>query len=444
MGVAVRLRGPARARLNSEAGVAVPVVIFMMLAALAVGTVGAVASISVQKGTSRDQDSKEAFALADAGVSQALLHYNRVPLTAAQPCVASSGGALYVTVPIGGWCPPVSGSNEQGSFSYAVAPGDGEIEIVSTGVASGETRRVDVLAKSSSGQAVFADASVKSLENLTLDAEAEIRANSATNGNMILSSNARLCGVGSVGVGRTLELISNAQHYASSDCTGTGTTLNAPLTLPAVNQGDAPTVNHNGRFFSQDFRTGGNKVTWTASTRTLNLSSNSSVTLGGSTYSFCKLEMSSNTALYVAPGASVRIYFDSPEACGLPSGATQIDLSSNARITSASGGPANVALMLVGSDTRETWGHLNSNTQVAGVCEQNFVIYGPRTRFDFDSNSVFCGAIAAKSIHMDSNARFYTDSGAQNFIIPSTHDHYEPSGFVECKSAAASPPDAGC
>jgi hypothetical protein len=154
--------------------------------------------------------------------------------------------------------------------------------------------------------------------------------------------------------------------------------------------------------------------------------------------------MSSNTAIYVAPGSSVKIYFDSPEACGLPSGTTQLDLASNSRITATGGTPSNVAMMFVGSETLSTKIQLRSNTQVAGACEQNFVVYAPRTDVALSSNSIYCGAIAAKSIDMDSNTVIYNDSGALNFVLPNTAAHYEPSAFVECASAEESPPDAGC
>ncbi len=154
--------------------------------------------------------------------------------------------------------------------------------------------------------------------------------------------------------------------------------------------------------------------------------------------------MSSNTALYIAPGATVTIFFDSPEACGLSAGTAQLSLSSNSRITSTAGGPSNVAILMVGSETIPTSIQLNSNTQVAGACEQNFVIYAPRTDVNFNSNATYCGALAAKSIGMSSNTRIYSDSGASNFALPNTAAHYAPSGFIECGEDEQSPPDAGC
>jgi hypothetical protein len=433
-----------RARIARESGFALPTVMFMLLAAFTAATTAAVVSMSAQRGTLRDADSKQALALAEAGVSEALLHYNRVITSGTSSCVVSSGSSIGVAPPSGGWCSPVSGSAPQGEYTYSVAPTPGHLEIVSTGDSNGVTRRIQVSADSVSGQGVFSTATVKSRSTITLDSNSEIRANAATNGDMFLNGNSKLCGTGSVGVGRAFTLATNARHNADQTCTGTGTLTRKPLTLPAVNQGDAATVNDNSRFFGSDLRTGGSRVSWNASTRTLNLSSNSAVTLGGSVYSLCRLTMSSNTSLYIAPGAAVTIYFDSPEACGLAPNTKQIDLSSNSRITSSGGGPTRVAILMVGSDTIPTKVQLSSNTQVAGACEQNFVIYAPRTDVDFNSNSTYCGALAAKTIHMDANTKVYNDAGARNFVLPNTAPHYEPSAFVECSSKAASPPDSGC
>jgi hypothetical protein len=431
--------------LKREGGFAVPTVLLLIVGVFSIAMAGAIVSMSAQRGAIRDSDSKAALAAAEAGTNQALMRYNRYPAMGATSCVVSSGGSLGLAAPAAtGWCSPVAGVTNEGSFEYHVAPTPGRVEIVSTGESNGVTRRVVVAAESVSGQGIFSAATVKSRENITLDSNAQIRANAATNGGMTLASNAKLCGTGSIGVGQSISLTSNAQHYADTNCTGTGTTIQKPLTLPAVNQGDAATVNDNARFFGQDLRTGGSKVSWVPSTRTMSLSQNSSLTLGGQIYSFCKLTMSSNTAIYVAPGSRVTIFFDSPENCGLPPNTVQLKLSSNSRITATDGGAANAAFLFVGSDTVPTRIELNSNTQVAGACEQNFVIYAPRTDFSFDSNSTYCGAVAGKSIHMDSNAKLYIDNAAKNFVLPNTAPHYEQSSFIECGGPAGTPPDAGC
>lgn len=461
------LRNRLRRRLASEDGFAIPTVMLMTVAALGMAGVAVTTSIGGQSGTVRDQGTKAALSVAESGVSQALLHYNR----GVDPCVPATEGA---------WCGPVTGMSVNGSsvnYWTRLASGDecevGNevecVEIVSVGTTvGGETRRVSVMASTvsteeSGGPGPFATAGVLSLEDMSLDSNSVIHTGTATNGYLKLRSNARQCGQASVGIGKKLETESNAGYYSDAQCkTKHSTVLNQELTLPPVNQGDAATNNDNGRFFAQDVvsgnkadacwngKTAEGKTTTACKTRELRVDNNSSLTLGGSVYSFCKLTLRSNSALYIAAGANVTIYFDSPEACGYTSGVTQLDLQSNSRITSATGDPISVAMLFVGSDTRQTKVQLNSNTSVNGPCEQNFVIYAPRSDVDLDSNSRFCGAVAGKSIHLDSNAEIWSASGSDEFNlpgvdIPETAAHYTPYRFVECGGdVTASQPNAGC
>jgi hypothetical protein len=463
MTVLDRLLSRLRIRLASERGFAVPTVMLMTVAAMAVASVGVVVSIQGQSGVVRDQGTKSALQVAESGVNQAMLYYNR----GVSPCAAKEGE----------WCGPVTGmSVNGGAVQYWTKLGSGDecqvgnevecVEIVSQGTVNGVTRRVDVSASTlptedSPGPGPFASAGVLSLENMTLDSNAVIHTGVATNGEMTLNSNAKQCGQASVGIGRKMKLGSNAHYYSNSQCTASYSTyLQQALTLPLVNQGDAATNNDNARFFTQDLVSGKKPAAcWNGTTATgmktsscgareLVVGDNSAVTLGGSVYSFCKLQMKSNTALYVQAGSAVTIYFDSPEACGYSSGVTQLDIDSNARVTAESGNPVTVAMLFVGSDNLETRIQLDSNT-TAGSCDQNFVIYAPRSNIDFDSNTHFCGAVAGKSVHLDSNAEIWSAKGSESFSLPGlelppTAPHYTPYRFVECSAVEASPPDAGC
>ena len=120
-----------------------------------------------------------------------------------------------------------------------------------------------------------------------------------------------------------------------------------------------------------------------------------------------------------------------------------MDLSSNSRITATDGGPANIAMLFVGSSTRQTKINLSSNTSVGAACLQNFVVYAPRTDITLNSNSTYCGAVAGKSLQVDSNAKIYTDSGSESYVIPSTAAHYAVDRFVEC-TATVSASATGC
>lgn len=453
-------------RLVSEDGFAVPTVMLMTVAALGMAGVAVMTSIQGQSGTVRDQGTKAALAVAESGVSQALLHYNR----GVAPCTPAVEGE---------WCGPVTGMSVNGggvSYWARVLEGGEQcgvanevecVEIVSTGTVGGVTRRVNVFASSlvdedSSPGGPFASAGVLSRDSIVLDSNATIHTGTATNGDLILNSNARQCGPASVGVGKGMTLNSNAGYFADAQCgTAAGTPGQKELTLPLVNQGDARTNNDNGRLFSEDLisgtkgdvcwngKNGNGQTSSDCKARELVVNSNSAVTLGGSVYSFCKLKLDSNGALYTAPGVSVTIYFDSPEECEYSSGVNQLELLSNTRITSASGTSVDIALLFVGSETIQTGILLNSNTTVNGPCDQNFVIYAPLSDVEFDSNSRFCGGIAGKSVHLDSNAEVWAASGTESFElpgveIPETAAHYEPYRFVECSSAPATPPNAGC
>jgi hypothetical protein len=434
-----------RRRLASDGGFAVPMVTFLMIAALAIVSVGVVASVRAQQGTARDQGSKGALAAAEAGVNRALLHYNRMPTEAPNSCLVNSGSTTFAE-PVqssgaaSGWCRPVSGEIESGSFTYSVlpTPAEGMIEIVSTGTANGATRRAHVTAHSSSGMAVFSDATLLAQDSLTLSSYANVVSNAQTNGDITMDSNAHICGDAGHGIGRDLYLSGNA----TLDC---GSEFEEPLSLPAVNQGDAATNNDNDRFFALDPISGqANRVDWDPNTRELAINQNASVTLGGSIYSLCKLSMSSNTNLFIAEGSTVLIYFDSPEACGISAGGTQLNLASNSVITSSGDGPTNLAMLFVGSTQIPTSILLHSNTQVDEACEQNFVVYAPRSDIDFDSNARYCGAVAGKTVDLRSNSELYYDSSATSWQLPNTAAHYEIDRFVECTAEAPADPDAGC
>lgn len=462
-----RVRRSTRRRLASEAGFAIPTVLLMTVAALGMASVAVKTSIGGQGGTVRDQGGKAALAVAESGVSQALLHYNR----GVAPCEPAAAGE---------WCGPVQGMSVAGggvSYWTRILEGADEcgvanevecVEIVSVGSVGGVTRRVDVYAatlssQGSSGGGPFSSAGVLSQNTITLDSNAIIHTGTATNGDIVLKSNAKQCGPASVGIGKELESKSSGGYYADAKCetTESNPPANQELTLPLVNQEDAATNNDNHRLFSQD-PISGNKgdVCWNGKdgngnsskkcgTRELLIDSNSAVTLGGSIYSFCKLTLNSNAALYTAPGATVTIYFDSPENCNQSSGVVQLALLSNTRITPASGDPVQIALLFVGSETRQTRIELNSNTSVDESCDQNFVIYAPLSDIELNSNSRFCGAIAGKTVHLDSNAEIWSAKGTEDFNlggvdVPEVVAHYTPYRFVECSQGSAGSPNAGC
>jgi len=454
-------------RRPPEAGFAVPTVTLMLLAALAIAGVAVSASISGQSGAVRDRDTKTALQLAESGAEQAIYEFNSYGLVAqgASPCAPVGGG----TPDAEGWCPEVDATINGESVSYQVKPtstemasGDTawtEMEVVSVATLSGVTRRVDVVANSSSGQNIFLDASVQSEDGILIKSNAGVHAGTATNGTIHVGKNASQCGTATVGVGEEPEI--EGQYTTDIECTAAGGEPGEDeINLDPVEQGDAPTNNDNGRLFTQDHVSGHkNRVCFdghdghgdedsSCGPRELLVETNSAVTLGGSVYSFCKLTLESNSSLYIQPGVDVKIYFDSPEACGYDEPpVTQLELLSNARIAPVSGQSANVALLFVGSEDIETKAILNSNTSLEDplLCAQNFVVYGPRTDIELQSNTSFCGAMAGKTVTLLQNSEVWTSSGVKEFFLPLVAPHYASSRFVDCSATVGSAyPDEGC
>ena len=446
------------ARFADESGIAVPLVLAVLVVGLSLGSAAVLASVNVQRGSVRDEDSKYAIAAADAAVLEALHRQNLIPTTTGNRCLVIGSGLTLIpgAASADGWCPQVSGAVGDATWTYRVrhlpaVNGTVSMEVVGTGTSDGISRRVEVLARSNLEGSVFGNNTVIGDDFITLDSNSEILGSVGTNGDVTLQNNSFLCGNAQYGTGAddAFTLVGNAAH-GGPKCGGT--TYPPPTqgdtNLVPVFQGDVPTVNSNGRFFSQDLRAGSiSNVTWTPATRTLIVDGNSSLTLGGTNYSLCRLELGSNSTLYIAAGAAVRIYFDSPENCGQSSGITQLLMQSNTRIVSSSGSPVSAALLFVGSTStplRTTRAQLNSNTTGGGPsCSSTFIIYGPKTEIELNSNATWCGAIAGKSVHLDSNSRVTAHPGTPNFTLPMPL-LYQGARYVECVGTATTAPDQGC
>lgn len=444
-----------------------PTVLAMTIVAMTFASVGVMVSLNSLRGGERDENTKDGLAAADAGSQIALMRQNTVGGTTTNPCLTpGSGGLLYASATqASGWCTPVTGSDSTGEYSYQVKPGtmSTPMQIVSTGSADGVTRRIELTASSSIGTGVFSGGTLLGLDGVAMDSNSKVYGDVASDKSITLSSNALLCGSASYGINGALVLTGNS-HQGGSGCTSTTYPKQAkPLTLPPVQQGDVVTNNSNNRIaLAVAGQSGGDvitgktsNVTWTgtgtgAGKRQLSIKQNTSLTLGGSNYSLCKLTMSSNTNLIVANGATVRIFFDSPESCGLTPDGTgfvnQLSLASNSRIVTTSGRASDLALLFVGSSTIPTRVLLNSNSQVDTSCDNGFIAYGPKSTIELDSNSIYCGGLAGKYVHMDSNAKVRSGNNLSDFVLPGAAPHFLASRFVECNGTVpnGAAPSTGC
>jgi hypothetical protein len=423
--------------LSREHGFALPTVLFMVLASFAIASAAVTAALGGQKGTVRDHDTKSALGVAEAGVDQTLERYNLASATppCATGCTGSfADGGTYTT-----WTRLTPHACPSG-------PHDA-LEIVSEGTVDGISRRVYVKANSASNECPFLNAGIIGLNSIDLDSNASVTGDVATNGNVILDANAGLCGGVQVGEGYGVTGDGAATGWTCSS----GTPLYGSTSLPAVNQGNVDVENQNSQLLANvggkkpsdvcyDGRTADGIETTACGSRELVLNGNASLTLTTGNYSLCRLQLISNSAIYIASNAIVRIYFDSPEACLYQqdgAGTTQLELDSNTRITVNGGAAANVAMLFVGSEAIDTSIVLASNTLAQNGCNQDFVIYAPLTDVTLRSNSFYCGAIAGESIHVDSNSSIQSTNEASDFDIDAGGDHYYAEEFKECSGAAA-------
>ena len=451
-----QIRTVAAARLAAESGMAVPVVLAALVIGLSLGSAAVLASVQVQSGSIRDEDSKAAIAAADAAVAEAVFRQNKVPTAGGNRCLVLGAGATLIPGPpaADGWCPAVSGTVGTASWTYRVrhlSPVNGTetMEVVGTGTSDGVSRRVEVQARTENGGNPFSTQRGRrpGLHHHELERPNHGQRRHQRRHHAERQRQAVRNGPARHRARRYAQSRRGSSSHGGSGCPqSTYPVVKADTTLAPVFQGFVPSVNSNGRFFSQDLKgpTDPGSVTWSSSTRTLSLDAGGSVTLGGNNYSFCRLQMNSNSTIYIAAGAEVRIYFDTPEACNQSSGVTQLQMDSNTRIISSSGNPANAALLFVGSSSRTTRANLNSNSGGGGAtCESSFVLYGPLTEVTMNSNSTWCGAIAGKSVHMDSNVRINASGPASGFPLPAAL-LYRGVRYVECVGAATTAPDQGC
>ena len=451
----------ARDLRRDQSGMAVATALVAMTVAFTFASAAVVYSVNTQHGTVRDHDTKEAIAAADAGANVALMRLNQfsTAVSASNPCVGVSGGYLVVgKAEADGWCPQLSGTVGGATYSYRVGPSEttcGEYTscVVAVGTSNGVSQRVEVTLKSTPVGGPFSDAGVIGNGDIVLENNADIRVGVGVNGNVSLSNGASICGDIRHGTGKKLSFENN-----SSQCSGYLQTEGNETLLPVTSfmPEDIATNNSNARLvkcastgvpaecqsdsYSKSWKS---TVPWNSTTRTIEPAQNSTLTLTGGDYFICRLVLGNNSHLIMGEYATVRIFFDTPENCGIKSGEAQIKVENNADITSSGyngEGKYNViGLYVIGSTTIPTTVEFKNNTGSTN----EFVLYAPNSDIYLRNNATYKGAIAGNNIYLDNHATVEQDEGFEppNFggsIL------YSRQSYVECTGATASPPNADC
>lgn len=469
--------------LRSERGAAVPMVMLLTVAILAVAGAATLGGINTQRGTVRDQDVKLAIAAADAGVQAAILRQNQGDDLASDttPCVVEGTGALTaVAASTDGWCPAQTGDVANASFSYRVFPADyaavgqsRQVEVVATGTSDTVSRRVSVTAIAPTGVDVFGRFGVIGDESVTIDGSAIVNgllddSAVASNEDIILRGNSGL---------QTAQLCAHAQpgndgEFIINDGTGflpDEQCLNPPFTFDnqpgffPISPADQGTVAETGNNNNEALETPAVYVgilagnAWDPDDRALSLTGVSVLTMPGGDFSLCTLELSGASTLIVPGSAQARLFFDSPESCGLNDGN---DLNpgngvvDQVRVTGASGivsvgllplpddldsivDPPNIQLFLLGSDDVETGVHFAPT----GGLQHQFTVWAPRSAVTLSGVAVYTGAVAGKTVMIGDDGSgaadapvFTLDPHAAN-LNAATVAIYHRSRYVECSGA---------
>jgi hypothetical protein len=431
---------------------AVPTVLLVMVVSLAFASAALVSSVQSQSGGVRDQDQKAAIAAADAGAEAAILRENKIETTDAANClVPGAGGALVPGSPAAdGWCPELTGSLGDSSYGYRVRPWSlatmmGQerrvVGVVSRGDSDDISRRIALSASAPTGVDVFGDNRAVGVDGVSIGGESLVNAPTGSDQSVVVEENGTLCGDARHGPEGELGFENNGVQ-----CPGY-TTSEGLVPMPPVDISGIYANNSNLRLPPLGLDAWSGSPTWDPVTKTLTLDGADSLTLGGTNYLLCRLDMSGSSSLIMAAGATVRLYFDSPENCGLagqPEPIEQITVIGTARITStgydpASGSYALLGMYMVGSSQLETQARFEGTADVG----QEFVLYAPRTHVLLGGTAEYIGATVGKTLEVFGTAVLTSDVNLPNpdidVIIVYKRDRY-----VECTGGTGEPPDANC
>lgn len=425
---------------RNERGIAVPTALMALVASFAIASVAVMSTVDVQQGTKRDHDSKEAIAAADAGANIALLRLNRyLPnLSAAHPCIGPNGE--YQTA-VSGWCPATATEAVGGAtYSYAVSAYAGTgtpLNIVSVGSSGTVKRRVNVALSTTKGQGIFADEKFIGQDQITVKGDFKIEADIGTNGNITQSGGSgTICGDERHGIGK---------GAPTPSCSGVKVEENRelPAIVPPAN---LATENANCLLaqkctsgpYAGKVDTWTKQNPWTAGTRTINVGSNGTLTMNGGDYFICKFEVGPGT-VYMSAQAHVRIFIDTPQNCGLVSGATQVSIGGNGNLVSSAYNPKQglyeiPQIFVLGNGTVSIGANSGTN---------HLMLYAPLSELDMGGNAEWVGMFAAKSINLHGNPYFRSDPNIKEPDITYS-GRFQRTRYVECVGATASPPNASC
>jgi hypothetical protein len=181
-------------------------------------------------------------------------------------------------------------------------------------------------------------------------------------------------------------------------------------------------------------------LNWSAQNRTLTLSGNASLTLGGGLYNFCQITMSGNAAITVAANVQAEVFIDSPDdpGSGCQNGTGSLTMSGNATWVNLSQNPLALQLYVYGLNNGSSSITYSGNANIYGT------LYAPKSAITLSGNGKEIGAIAGRSVTISGNG-FNWDTRDASLQAGVTGLYYR-TGWAQCTptSPSGSNPGAGC
>jgi predicted acyltransferase (DUF342 family) len=366
-------------------------------------------------------------------------------------------------------CAPVNESlGNGGSYTYWVGPVLGVSGIcaglpivtgtvvqrcvTSQGSVNGVLRRVQVREAAYAAAPVFPIAGLTGLHSVTLSNNALVTGGEASNGQITLSNNAL---VTTTTLGPSAPNVSLGNN-ASAGVVTRRTQAQGPFVLSPVNPGNSATVNDDQRIVNALASPPGTpadsvsgNVSYSAATRSLNLSNNASITLGGAIYNFCTLTLYNNGTLTIAAGARTAIYIDSPDrpGSGCPTGSGTLSVSNNSSIINNSPPPQGSGLLhdttalqlyVYGRNDGSNVVTFSNNTDFYGT------LYAPQSTINLSNNGTMYGSVAGNNVSLSPNGRFVSDASDLTIATGAAGIYFR-TAWRECQpQATTSDPQSGC
>ena len=435
---------------------------------LVVGTLGTVAvatAVQTNAGTRHDAAYKNAAEAAEAGLQIALYRMNMANPTAAN-CVGDSAGSPGTS----GWCQsstyslgngstyqywttPVMAANDTCAGLQITSSDVNQRCITAVGVSGGQVARSQIRAGAFTAAPLFPDAGAIGLSKVTMTGNAAITGAAASNGTITQTGQANSQGL----------ILGPSGSYSSSGNASGGTLyrLSSPIVLDPVNPGTSnqssitacpdrqnagyPSCNDDYRISDgvsnpvvvpYDKSSG---INWNASTRSLSLSGNASLTLGGGLYNFCSVSLSGNATITVAANVQAEVFIDSPDdpGSGCPSGSGSLSMSGNGTWVNLAQNPLSLQLYVYGLNNGSSSLSYSGNANIYGV------VYAPQSQVAVTGNGKVIGGLAGKTVTITGNG-FNWDTRVKS-LEATTDGIYFRTAWAQCTpSYATSSPGAGC